>query len=327
MSAAPSSLRPPARRTGVWVVGVLLCSALVVGLYEYFVRSYSGQLTEFSLLQASEYFDHPLPTLDLSQPLNMALVISVPAALVLIIAISRGAYLSGLVAAGTVLASNLTTQALKAGWEEKPVLEAGPPWPQYWLDNTLPSGHTTVATSVAVAAFLVAGPRYRPLIAVLTAFFAATVGAYTYIETWHTPADVAAAYLVVAAWGLIGGWLIMRLEPRKNTVLYDRVPVIAPSAGFCWFLGVVLCLGAVLCLFLAGGWSAMTRSAEDPSLWHWAAGVLLTAAPGFLVSAAGIHVFTAETGRRQHGADVPSPRGERAVYPVPPELRELYDSV
>lgn len=324
MSAAPSSLRPPARRTGLWIAGILACSALLVVFYEYFVRSYTGQLIEFSLLNASDQLEHPLPTLDLSIAWNMVLVVSVPAVLFVVIAVARQAFLSGLVAVGTVVAANLSTQALKLSWQEKPVLEQGPPWPQYWLDNTLPSGHTTVATSIAVAVFLVATPRQRPLIAVLTAFYAGAIGAYTFIETWHTPADVIAAYLMVGIWALLGGWLVMRLEPRRNSVVYDRIPDIAPAAGFCWFVGVVLSVGALLCLLFAGGWSAMTASAESPSLWHWFAGVLMALGPAFLMSAAAIQLFNAETGRRQHGADVPSARGERAVYPVPPELRELY---
>lgn len=327
MSAASNPLRPPARRTGLWIAGILACSALFVALYEYFVRSASGQLIEFSLLNASEHFEHPLPTMDLSMGWNMVLVVAVPAALFIAIAVARQKFMAALIAVGTVVGANLSTQLLKHNWLDKPMLAEGPEWPPYWMNNTLPSGHTTMVTSIAVAVFLIASPRQRPFFAVLIAFYAGTVGAYTFIETWHTPADVMTAYLMVGAWALAGGWLIMRAEPRNNTVLHDAVPDVVPAAGFSWFLGVVVTVGGLLCLIFGGGWSAMAASRADPSLWHWFAGVLLSFGPAFLTAGAAINFFGAETGRRQRGAEVPSPRGERLVYPVPPELRELYKRV
>ncbi|MGO1193193.1 MAG: phosphatase PAP2 family protein, partial [Nesterenkonia sp.] len=327
MSARSSSLRPPARRTGLWVAGILVCSALFIGVYEYFVRSFTGQLIELTLLNASEYFEHPLPTVDLSAPWNMVLVVAVPAALFVVIAVARQKFLTALIAVGVMVGANLSTQVLKHTWLDKPMLVDGPQWPEYWVNNTLPSGHTTLAASIAVAVFLVASPRQRPLFAVLIAVYSGALGAYTFIETWHTPADVMAAYLVVSVWALAGGWLIMRAEPRHNTVIYDDAPDVAPAAAFSWFLGVVLSLGALACLVIGGGWSAMAAPADDISLWHWFAGVLICVGPAFLVAAAAINLFGAESGTRQRGAEVPSPKGERLVYPVPPELRELYQRV
>ena len=291
------------------------------------MRSYTGQLIEFSLLNASEHFEHPLPTMNLSVPWNMVLVVAVPAALFIALAVARQKFMAALIAVGTVVGANLSTQVLKHSWLDKPMLAEGPEWPAYWVNNTLPSGHTTMATSIAVAVFLIASPRQRPFFAVLIAFYAGTVGAYTFIETWHTPADVMAAYLVVAAWALAGGWLIMRSEPRNNTVVHDAAPDVVAAAGFSWFVGLVLTVGGLLCVVFGGGWSAMAASRGDVSLWHWFAGVLLSFGPAFLTSAAAISFFAAETGRRQRGADVPTPKGERLIYPIPPELRELYHRV
>lgn len=327
MSAASSPLRPPARRTGLWVTGILVCGGLFVAIYEYFVRSFTGQLIEFSLLNASEHFQHPLPTLELGIPWNMVLVVAVPAALFVAIAVARQKFLAALMAIGAMAGANLTTQMLKHAWLDRPLLDAGPEWPPYWMSNTLPSGHTTLAASVAVAVFLIASPRQRPFLAVLIALYTGAIGAYTYIETWHTPADVMAAYLVVAAWALGAGWLIMRADPARNTVIYDALPNDAPAAGFCWFLGIVITISGLMCLVFAGGWSAMAESREAPSLWHWFAGGLMSFGPALLVSAAAINVFGAETGRRQHGAEVPSPKGERLIYPIPPELKQLYKRV
>ena len=84
---------------------------------------------------------------------------------------------------------------------------------------------------------------------------------------------------------------------------------VAPAAAFSWFLGVVLSLGALACLVIGGGWSAMAAPADDISLWHWFAGVLICVGPAFLVAAAAINLFGAESGTRQRGARGAQPEG------------------
>ncbi|QAY69839.1 phosphatase PAP2 family protein [Xylanimonas protaetiae] len=95
-----------------------------------------------------------------------------------------------------VAGSNATTQLLKYAVYDRPHLLPG--WTGH---NSLPSGHTTVAASVAVA-LLVAVPRaWRPVVAVLGAAWTAATGVSTLIGQWHRPSDVVAAVLVVAVWG------------------------------------------------------------------------------------------------------------------------------
>lgn len=320
MSAA-RALRPPARRTGLWIIGILVCCAVFIAVYEYFVRSNSGQWVEYAMLDAAAERVRSLSARGLDLWWLSPVIIALPAVIFLVIVLARQRFLAGLIAAGSVVGANLSTQVLKTLWLERPDLDNGVP---YWTGNSLPSGHTTLAASMAVAVFLVSSPRQRPFVAVLAAFYAGLVGAYTFTETWHRPADVIAAYLVVAVWALIGGWLVMRTGPEWNTAVVDYEPETAPLAGLAWFLGVSLTLVAVLCFLFSGGWSGIALAGEEPSLWHWFAGLLFSIGPGFLMAAAGINLFGAETGRRQRGAPVPSPKGETVRYPIPPEFNELY---
>lgn len=94
--------------------------------------------------------------------------------------------------------SNLTTQLLKQNLLELPFDDPLPA-----VSNSLPSGHTTVAASLAVAVLFTVSRRWRPLTAVLGLAYAAIVGITTVIGQWHRPSDVIAAYLVVAAWAAI----------------------------------------------------------------------------------------------------------------------------
>ncbi|GAA1149241.1 phosphatase PAP2 family protein [Nesterenkonia lutea] len=319
MSAA-SALRPPARRTGLWIVGILLCCAVFIAVYEYFVRSDSGQWVEYAMLDAAANRVDSLSARGFDLWWLSPVIIALPAVFFLVIVLTRQRFLAALIALGAVLGANISTQVLKA-WLDRPDLGNGVP---YWTGNSLPSGHTTLAASMAVAVFLVSSPRRRPFISVLAAFYAGLIGAYTFTETWHRPADVIAAYLVVAIWAMVGGWLIMRTGPEWNTVVADYEPETAPLAGLAWFLGVSITVVAMLSFLLSGGWSGIALAGEEPSLWHWFAGLLVSLGPGFLMAAAGINLFGAETGRRQRGAPVPSPKGETVHYPIPPQFNELY---
>ncbi len=320
MSEAPASpLRRPAQRTHLWVVAVLTCALLVLVLYEYFVRSNSGQLIEFAMFHAAQERHQALQERGFSWGWLLNLSIAVPALFFVIITLVRQRFIAAGIAVATFAGANITTQMLKNVWLERPDLDNG----VLWLSNSMPSGHTTLAAGAAVAVFMVSAPRQRPFMGFLVAFFATAVGAFTFIETWHRPADIVTAYLVVGAWGLVGGWLIMRAEERWNTVTVERDTAPGGAAGLAWFLGVILTGAAMLCFLFAGGWGAVTNSLNDTSTWHWVAGILLSVGPGFLIAGAGINFFDAETGRRMRGHPLPSK--QRLKYPVPPQFSHLYE--
>ena len=78
-------------------------------------------------------------------------------------------------------------------------------------DNTLPSGHTTIAMMVLLALLLVVPGRWRGLAAVVGVFLPVWIAVSVMAAGWHRPSDVmAAATLVVAEVLLMVAWSISR---------------------------------------------------------------------------------------------------------------------
>ena len=82
--------------------------------------------------------------------------------------------------------------------------------------NSLPSGHTTVAASVAIALVLVLPPRVRALGAFLAAVYTALAGVATMSAGWHRPSDAMAALLIVGGWTAAVGLLLLPLQRRTD---------------------------------------------------------------------------------------------------------------
>jgi hypothetical protein len=114
------------------------------------------------------------------------------------------------------------------------------------LTNSFPSGHSTVAMSLAVALVLVVPARARLAAAFGGLAYATLVGAGTVTAGWHRPSDVIGAYLVVMVWAgcsvalLIGTEGTVRARPAR---LLARVPSLSPFFGG---VGVGLLLGAMI---------------------------------------------------------------------------------
>lgn len=95
-----------------------------------------------------------------------------------------------------IAGANVTTQILKYDLFTRPDLSQGP--------NSLPSGHTTVALSIALAAVIVAPSAWRSTVAIGVSAVAALVGVATVLGRWHRPSDVIAATFVCMLWAAVG---------------------------------------------------------------------------------------------------------------------------
>jgi len=113
----------------------------------------------------------------------------------MVVALVRRRWALALQVAVLVVGANLTTQVLKEVLPRPYEYVGG-----YPSDNTLPSGHTTVAASVAAALVFVVPPRGRPWAALLGGAYTAATGVATLVGQWHRPSDAVAAVLVVLAW-------------------------------------------------------------------------------------------------------------------------------
>lgn len=184
-------------------LSALLVSAVAaVGVWltwRVFVTTSTGQVIEEAALAGATYGQTRLwrlaePVLDVvSQSFLVAGI-----AVLVVIAVLRRRWALGIQAVVLVGGANLSTQLLKRGILDRPAVggDVG--------GASLPSGHTTVAASLAAALLLVAPHWARPWVAVLGALYTAATGVSTLIGQWHRPSDAIAAVLVVLAWaGLV----------------------------------------------------------------------------------------------------------------------------
>lgn len=244
--AAPARGRQarPAARVVPRIVALLTFAAFAVAFAQtvkIFLGTAAGQRFDELALRGSEHGSGTLwqvaePVLDV---VSVAFIV-VAVVVVLVIAALRRAWGLGLQVAVLVAGANITTQILKRDLLERAELDVLTQRP----GNSLPSGHTTVAASVAIALLLVVPRRARPYVALLGAAWTAATGVSTLVGQWHRASDVLAALLVVGAWT----GLVVALTPRSAV---DRTVggSISTTAGV-----VVLGLGALV----GGGFTALT---------------------------------------------------------------------
>jgi len=305
-SAVPDTLpvrpaRRPARDPWAWLLALAGCITLLLTVFTAFVTTSTGQLAEFMALEAAT---HRLASLHGSVTVVLdrlpQIVGAAGVAVFGVLTVWRRRWFASLVAAAAFAGANLSTQVLKNVVFVRPELDNGVP---YYTGNSLPSGHTTFAAAAALAVFLMVAPRWRPVTAAVGALFATAVGAGTFIEAWHRPADMAAAYLVAALWALVAGWVILRTGADWNTAgrASARYPQPAGHPGWdvaLWTGGILAVAGAWLAFQAAGGVDSLTPAPAWHSGWHFLAGLLLSVGPGLLVFGFLSTFFRWQAGRR-----------------------------
>ncbi len=235
---------------------VAVASALLVGvLYVVAVQTPLGQALEELVLwgrptgdpEAIELAWRALGTLNLAVAAVATLGLAGIA-----VSLGRPALAAGVVVA--VAGANLTTQLLKSAVLERPNLVGSD---AYAYGNSFPSGHVTLAASLALAALLVAPRRLRSLVALAGAAFVTVVGISTLTAGWHRLADALGAILVALAWASLVAAIVAAMRgamPRRSW------PGGAGRAGTRLLAAGALVLFAAALGLLAYAW--MTRAAE-----------------------------------------------------------------
>lgn len=178
------------------LLGAALCALAVLGTWWLFVTTGRGQLVDDAAWRGSQFGRRTLsavtePVLDVvSVPFLVAAVL---AAVAVAVAQRRWTIAGGAVV--LLAGANLSTQLLKNRLLDRPDLGL-----TEVHANSLPSGHTTVAASVAATALLIAPARWRGTVALAGCAYAAATGLATMVGGWHRPSDVIAAYAVVSFW-------------------------------------------------------------------------------------------------------------------------------
>lgn len=207
-----------ARRVALTLSGVLVTLGVlaVAGLTMLVVWTHLGQRADersrWSVAVPDQLRELIVAWLDV---VSVGFIVAVLAVVVAVALLLRrvGAALCALVA---VAGANITTQALKE-LIPRPEYGVGP------AINSLPSGHTTVMTSLALAVLVVAPRPLRPLLVLVTSAIATFTGAATILERWHRPSDV------IAAFGVCGVWFGLVLGVRALAAGRRAAPTLPPS--------------------------------------------------------------------------------------------------
>ena len=147
-------------------------------------------------------------------------------------------------AAVLIVGANVTTQVIKRYLLERPDLGIS----ATHMDNSLPSGHTTVAASVSMALVLVVPRRLRPVVAVLGAAYTGATGISTLVGQWHRPSDVIAAVLVVLMWTA----LVCAITPPSGVDRNADVGTIPNTVAVTVLVGGAIVAGVVSYAILTG---------------------------------------------------------------------------
>lgn len=252
------------------------CGAATASLYLAAVRTATGQRLDERLrggIDASEARIRSAggELLDTVSVTSLTLM----GALVMTAALVRGRPRLAVAAGLVVLGANITTQVMKGRLDRPALTDA-------WWDGagSYPSGHATVAMSLAMALVLVAPAALRLPFAVAGGAYALGVGVAVIGLDWHRPSDVLGAYLVAAAWT---GLAVAALTLWPDRV---RARAVREARARAWGIGITVVLGAVVSV-------ALVRSAGDPDLGRLAADRTGLVVAGALCSAAGAGLLAA----------------------------------
>jgi membrane-associated phospholipid phosphatase len=120
--------------------------------------------------------------------------------LIVLIALARRRPLLSLGAGAVIAGAVMTTEVLKHAVLQRPyfgIHDAVGAHPSY------PSGHTTIAFSLAIAALLVAPSRARAAVGIIGSLYAISIGIAVVATGNHRPSDPIGAVMVVIAWGAL----------------------------------------------------------------------------------------------------------------------------
>ncbi|PJJ57643.1 PAP2 superfamily protein [Mumia flava] len=271
--ASPTVARAPSAghersggRTFAAALALLVTSVgILVADVVWMLQTPRGQQVDEAAMEAvyarAETLETLLGVLGYVSLASMVLVMAVLVAMALL----RRRFAAALAAVGLVVAANVTTQILKHAVLDRPDYGYG------WYVNSLPSGHTTAAASMVLAALLVSPRGLRWMVAAAGSAGIVLTGVSTIVAGWHRPADVVAALAVCLAWGAfaVAALAVRRGGSAGGSFLGTLVWSVTGAA----LAGVVLVLVGVR---PDGGWSGFAPAAAVLALTGLASAVAVT---------------------------------------------------
>ena len=228
-------------------------------VWRFFVQTEHGQLLDYVALTGNSIGRARVETV-VDRVLNGISILSLTVATVTVgfIALIRRRVALAVGALLLIAGANVTTQVVKA-LVARPDLGIDPE--RAGVGNSLPSGHTTIAASVAVAFVLVLPAKARATGAMIAAVFAALAGVATLSAGWHRPSDAVAALLVVGGWAAAASLFIVVVQRRHGGVEYG--PPSTYATVFLTLISLGLLAGAAIALYLTN--QALDVAVDDLS--------------------------------------------------------------
>jgi membrane-associated phospholipid phosphatase len=231
----------PARR---WLVVALGCAVVAIVVYFLAVWTVPGQELENAALRgADEAAARDQAVAD--ESLGRITVYSLAAAVVLVtlVGLVRRRPDLAVAAAGVIVAGQVVTQVLKRFVLPRPSLV---PLTGHYAENSLPSGHTTIAMTVLFAALIVVPYRWRGVALFFLLSWAVGIGAYTVTAKWHRLSDTLAADAIALALACVASWWLARRGAVRRHEGKRRIPRVV-VVTFAALGGLVfLALGGIL---------------------------------------------------------------------------------
>lgn len=224
-----------------WAVLATGSALVLVAVYASAVRTYPGQRVENAALRGA--YQVKADEVTAADDALASFTIASLGLAVLILAVIggvRGGLRLAALAVGVVVGAGVLTELLKDVVLTRPPLVDAP---QQWLHNSFPSGHTTVAMSVACATLLVVSWRWRTLAMLIVTTWTVGVGAYTVVARWHRLSDTLGADAIAVLMASIGALVLARLGMVRRVPDTARAPVrglfVALGAAYVVVVGAV----------------------------------------------------------------------------------------
>ncbi|POH57334.1 PA-phosphatase [Arthrobacter glacialis] len=288
--AGPRGARAPRISAWPFIVAALISLAGLILTYRFFVNTTTGQfIDESALVEAAVVRDRIGAQTAQLLDLLPATSVVIAAVVVLFVTVARRRWKAAGIAIAAMAAANLSTQLIKAGLPDRPHMGVST-----LALNSLPSGHSTLAASAAAAVFLVVSPRWRPAVAFVGGGYAIMAGVSTLINQWHRPADVLAAFFVVALWTALAALAVMRGGPQWNVWLGSS----RHWASSRWWTACTVILAALGVVLTMLNLRAADAAGTVSTITYFFAGVGQIVAVGFGLTFAATLLLTLPVRRR-----------------------------
>ena len=243
------------------LLGLAVLSAALFGaVYLVFVQTAWGQSLDDAALagRGRQPPDVVHGVLDLLATIDLGSLL-VAIAAIAALGYRRGRRRLAIVAGSVIVGSVVSAEALKRFLLTRPALLDSPD--PFGTQNSLPSGHATVAMVIAMALVLVVPPPSRRRIAFIAGTYAIAIGGAAITAGWHRPSDVAAAYLLVTVWATVAAASILARSSAPVGQPRER-PSANGSRGDLSVRGIVLLaatLVGLVAVLVVIGWPDLVR--------------------------------------------------------------------